>query len=186
MKLPPRPSPQQIIIFILAALLTFSILQVKTTQSQLVKTQAQAATLPDGAQCQIDIRGSQVIYKQRAPGEGAIKLKEYYLPPEGGFNLMQNAEGKIDLYVDNMGFTFKLFAGGALSLQGKGGLAAGARFAYYSRYGLGAGAVFYDGKTRPIIVLDRRLNDVSPLIQNTSAAAYIGYDYLGFGLQIYL
>lgn len=168
------------IICILIALCLYFIGGLKLKDRRISALEAQTATLEADLKKHIIIKGRKIIYKKRE-GENVI-LQQKYLPVEGSADVKQDLQGSLTLSVKNKGFTFSPFAAALVDTSGAINAAAGARLVFYNTYGLGAAYAQNKGLG---LVLDRRLDDILPLTQNTSALIFIGRRYCAAGIAVY-
>jgi len=171
---------KNIFLILLAALCLYLFADGKLKESRIFVLAAQNATLEDGLSRQITLQGRKIIYKERG-GQG-IEMKTLYLPPEGSLDIRQYEEGTFKITVQNKGMTLRPFAAFLAADNGRFEPALGARFLYWNRYGLGAAWAAQSGI---ILAADRRLDDVAPFTQNTSALIFAGRQTLGLGLAVY-
>jgi len=157
----------------------------------------QNATLREGIKSSLSVKGSEVVYKYRDK-EGNVKGVKAYLPPEGSVSSITPEEGhKIEkggfiaraidklstktvtdpttgtvIRIKQAGFTFRPALSGIISDHVYLGIQA--RVLYYNRWGAGIGAALSKANKYAYFFADRRVDDLFPLLQNTSAGAHFG------------
>ena len=103
------------------------------------------------------------------------------MPPEGTVEVVRPTQGAETIRVKRAGFTFRPAVQGLLGNEIKAGL--GARLAYFDRYGAGVGL---DQNAAPYVFADRRLDDLTGLLRNTTAGVFVGQGRVGVLIGIYL
>lgn len=147
---------------------------------QLDKLTAKTATLPESTAAQVVIKANKITAKVRQP-DGSVKATVKYVPPEGSVNVVQPLAGPATMRVKRAGFTFRPAVQGLLGSDIKAGL--GARLAYFDRYGAGVGL---DQNAAPYVFADRRLDDFTGLLRNTTAGVFVGQGRVGVLIGVYL
>lgn len=146
---------------------------------QLDKLTAKTATLPESTAAQVVIKANKITAKVRQP-DGSVKATVKYVPPEGTVEVVRPTQGAETIRVKRAGFTFRPAVQGLLGSDIKAGL--GARLAYFDRYGAGVGL---DQNAAPYVFADRRLDDFTGLLRNTTAGVYGGPRSAGIMLGVY-
>ena len=139
-----------------------------------------AATLPDNQQAAVKVADNKVITTVRKQ-DGTVSARVQYVPPEGSVNVVQPLAGPATMRVKRAGFTFRPAVQGLLGSDIKAGL--GARLAYFDRYGAGVGL---DQNAAPYVFADRRLDDFTGLLRNTTAGVFVGQGRVGVLIGVYL
>lgn len=147
---------------------------------QLDKLSAQTDTLPETAAAQVVVKANKLTSKVRQP-DGSVKATVKYLPPEGTVEVVRPTQGAETIRVKRAGFTFRPAVQGLLGSDIKAGL--GARLAYFDRYGAGVGL---DQNAAPYVFADRRLDDLTGLLHNTTAGVFVGSGRVGVLIGVYL
>ena len=147
---------------------------------QLDKLTAKTATLPETTAAQVVVKANKLTAKVRQP-DGSVKATVKYVPPEGSVEVVRPTQGAETIRVKRAGFTFRPAVQGLLGSDIKAGL--GARLAYFDRYGAGVGL---DQKAAPYVFADRRLDDFTGLLRNTTAGVFVGQGRVGMLIGVYL
>lgn len=147
---------------------------------QLDKLTAKTATLPESTAAQVVIKANKITAKVRQP-DGSVKATVKYVPPEGTVEVVRPTQGAETIRVKRAGFTFRPAVQGLLGSDIKAGL--GARLAYFDRYGAGVGL---DQNAAPYVFADRRLDDLTGLLHNTTAGVFVGSGRVGVLIGVYL
>ena len=147
---------------------------------QLDKLTAKTATLPESTAAQVVVKANKLTAKVRQP-DGSVKATVKYVPPEGTVEVVRPTQGAETIRVKRAGFTFRPAVQGLLGDEIKAGL--GARLAYFDRYGAGVGL---DQNAAPYVFADRRLDDLTGLLHNTTAGVFVGQGRVGVLIGIYL
>lgn len=147
---------------------------------QLDKLTAKTATLPETTAAQVVVKANKLTAKVRQP-DGSVKATVKYVPPEGTVEVVRPTQGAETIRVKRAGFTFRPAVQGLLGSDIKAGL--GARLAYFDRYGAGVGL---DQKAAPYVFADRRLDDFTGLLRNTTAGVFVGSGRVGVLIGVYL
>lgn len=147
---------------------------------QVDKLTAKTATLPESTAAQVVIKANKITAKVRQP-DGSVKATVKYLPPEGTVEVVRPTQGAETIRVKRAGFTFRPAVHGLLGNDIKAGL--GARLAYFDRYGAGVGL---DQNAAPYVFADRRLDDFTGLLRNTTAGVFVGSGRVGVLIGVYL
>ena len=147
---------------------------------QLDKLTAKTATLPETTAAQVVVKANKLTAKVRQP-DGSVKATVKYVPPEGSVEVVRPTQGAETIRVKRAGFTFRPAVQGLLGSDIKAGL--GARLAYFDRYGAGVGL---DQNAAPYVFADRRLDDFTGLLRNTTAGVFVGQGRVGMLIGVYL
>lgn len=147
---------------------------------QLDKLTAKTATLPESTAAQVVIKDNKLTAKVRRT-DGSVKATVKYVPPEGTVEFVRHTQGAETIRVKRAGFTFRPAVQGLLGNEVKAGL--GARLAYFDRYGAGVGL---DQNAAPYVFADRRLDDLTGLLRNTTAGVFVGSGRVGVLVGVYL
>lgn len=147
---------------------------------QIDKLSAQTATLPENTAAQVVIKANKLTAKVRRP-DGSVKATVKYVPPEGTVEVVRPTQEAETIRVKRAGFTFRPAVQGLLGSDIKAGL--GARLAYFDRYGAGVGL---DQTATPYVFADRRLDDLTGLLHNTTAGVFVGSGRVGLLIGVYL
>ena len=113
--------------------------------------------------------------------DGSVKATVQYVPPEGTVEVVRPIQGGEKIRVKRTGLTFRPVVQGLLGNEVKAGL--GARLAYFDRYGAGVGL---DQNAAPYVFADRRLDDLTGLLRNTTAGVFVGQGRVGVLVGVYL
>lgn len=146
---------------------------------QIDKLAAQPGTLPDSQAARVVVKDNKLTATVRQP-DGTVKTEVKYLPPEGRAEVVQPTEGPTEISVKRAGFTFRPAVQGLLGKELKAGL--GARLVYFDRYGAGVGL---DTDLEGYLFVDRRLDDLTGLLKNTTVGLYGGRGRLGMLVGVY-
>lgn len=146
---------------------------------QVDKLAAQSGTLPDSQAALVVVKDNKLTATVRQP-DGTVKTEVKYLPPEGRAEVVQPTDGATEISVKRAGFTFRPAVQGLLGKELKAGL--GARLAYFDRYGAGVGL---DTDLEGYLFIDRRLDDLTGLLKNTTVGLYGGRGRLGVLVGVY-
>lgn len=147
---------------------------------QLDKLTAKTATLPESTAAQVVIKANKLTAQVRQ-SDGSVKATVKYVPPEGTVEVVRPTQGAETIRVKRAGFTFRPAVQGLLGSDIKAGL--GARLAYFDRYGAGIGL---DQNAAPYVFADRRLDDFTGLLRNTTAGVFVGQGRVGVLIGVYL
>ena len=147
---------------------------------QLDKLTARTATLPENTAAQVVVKANKLTAKVRQP-DGSVKDTVKYVPPEGTVEVVRPTQGAETIRVKCAGFTFRPAVQGLLGSDIKAGL--GVRLAYFDRYGAGVGL---DQTAAPYVFADRRLDDLTGLLHNTTAGVFVGSGRVGVLIGVYL
>ena len=112
--------------------------------------------------------------------DGSIKTEVKYVPPEGKAEVVQPEGGAAEIAVKRAGLTFRPAVQGLVGKELKAGL--GVRLAYFDRYGAGVGL---DTDLDGYLFVDRRLDDLTGLLKNTSAGVYGARGKVGLMIGVY-
>ena len=112
--------------------------------------------------------------------DGTVKTEVRYLPPEGRAEVVQPTGGLTEISVKRAGFTFRPAVQGFIGKELKAGL--GARLVYFDRYGAGVGL---DTDLEGYLFVDRRLDDLTGLLKNTTVGIYGGRTRIGLLFGVY-
>ncbi len=147
---------------------------------QIDKLAAQSGTLPDSQSARVVVKDNKLTATVRQ-ADGSVKTEVKYLPPEGRAEVVQPTEGAAEITVKRAGFTFRPAVQGLVGKELKGGL--GARLVYFDRYGAGLGL---DTDLEGYVFVDRRLDDLTGLLKNTTVGLYGGRKRMGLMIGVYL
>ena len=146
---------------------------------QIDKLAAQSGTLPDSQAARVVVKDNKLTATVRQ-ADGTVKTEVKYVPPEGKAEVVQPKEGSAEITVKRAGFTFRPAVQGLIGQELKGGL--GARLVYFNRYGAGLGL---DTDLEGYLFVDRRLDDLTGLLKNTTVGLYGGRGQLGVLVGVY-
>ena len=146
---------------------------------QIDKLTEQSGTLPDSQAARVVVKDNKLTATVRQ-ADGTVKTEVKYLPPEGKAEVVQPTEGPAEITVKQAGFTFRPAVQGLIGQELKGGL--GARLVYFNRYGAGLGL---DTDLEGYLFVDRRLDDLTGLLKNTTVGLYGGRGRLGILVGVY-
>ena len=146
---------------------------------QVDKLAAQSGTLPESQSALVVVKDNRLTATMRQP-DGSVKTEVKYLPPEGRAEMVQPTAGTTEISVKRAGFTFRPAVQGLIGKELKAGL--GARLAYFDRYGAGVGL---DTDLEGYLFVDRRLDDLTGLLKNTTVGLYGGRGRLGLLVGVY-
>ena len=146
---------------------------------QIDKLAAQSGTLADSQAARVVVKDNKLTATVRQP-DGTVKTEVKYVPPEGRAEVVQPTEGPAEITVKRAGFTFRPAVQGLIGQELKGGL--GARLVYFNRYGAGLGL---DTELEGYLFVDRRLDDLTGLLKNTTVGLYGGRGRLGVLVGVY-
>ena len=146
---------------------------------QLDKLAAQSSMLSDSQAARVVVKDNKLTATVRQP-DGSVKTEVRYLPPEGRAEVVQPTDGPAEISVKRAGFTFRPAVQGLIGQELKGGL--GARLVYFDRYGAGVGL---DTDLEGYLFVDRRLDDLTGLLKNTTVGLYGGRGRLGALVGVY-
>lgn len=147
---------------------------------QIDKLAAQSGTLPDSQAAYVVVKDNKLTATVRQ-NDGSVKTEVKYVPPEGRAEVVQPLTGPAEISVKRAGFTFRPAVQGLLGKELKAGL--GARLVYFDRYGAGVGL---DSDLNGYLFVDRRLDDLTGLLKNTTVGLYGGRGRLGLLVGVYL
>lgn len=146
---------------------------------QIDKLAAQSGTLPDSQAARVVVKDNKLTATVRQP-DGTVKTEVKYVPPEGRAEVVQPTEGPAEISVKRAGVTFRPAVQGLIGQELKGGL--GARLVYFNRYGAGLGL---DTDLEGYLFVDRRLDDLTGLLKNTTVGLYGGRKRMGLMVGVY-
>ena len=146
---------------------------------QIDKLAAQSGTLPDSQSARVVVKDNKLTATVRQ-ADGTVKTQVKYVPPEGRAEVVQPTEGPAEITVKRAGFTFRPAVQGLIGQELKGGL--GARLVYFNRYGAGLGL---DTDLEGYVFVDRRLDDLTGLLKNTTVGLYGGRKRMGLMVGVY-
>lgn len=146
---------------------------------QIDKLAAQTGTLPDSQAARVVVKDNKITATVRQ-ADGTVKTQVKYVPPEGRAEVLQPTEGPAEITVKRAGFTFRPAVQGLIGQELKGGL--GARLVYFNRYGAGLGL---DTDLEGYLFVDRRLDDLTGLLKNTTVGLYGGRKRMGLMVGVY-
>ena len=146
---------------------------------QIDKLTEQSGTLPDSQAARVVVKDNKLTATVRQ-ADGTVKTEVKYLPPEGRAEVVQPTEGPAEISVKRAGFTFRPAVQGLVGKDLKAGL--GARLVYFDRYGAGLGL---DTDLEGYLFVDRRLDDLTGLLKNTTVGLYGGRKRMGLMVGVY-
>ena len=146
---------------------------------QVDKLAAQSGTLSDSQAAHVVVKDNKLTATVRQP-DGTVKTEVKYVPPEGRAEIVQPTAGTTEISVKRAGFTFWPAVQGLVGKELKAGL--GARLVYFDRYGAGVGL---DSDLEGYLFVDRRLDDLTGLLKNTTVGIYGGRGRLGVLVGVY-
>lgn len=146
---------------------------------QIDKLAAQTGTLPDNQNARVVVKDNKLTATVRQ-SDGSVKMEVKYLPPEGKAEVVQPTNGPAEISVKRAGLTFRPAVQGLVGKELKAGL--GARLVYFDRYGAGVGL---DTDLEGYLFVDRRLDDLTDLLKNTTVGLYGGRGRLGLLVGVY-
>ena len=146
---------------------------------QIDNLAAQTGTLADSQSARIVVKDNKLTATMRQP-DGTVKTEVKYVPPEGRAEVLQPTAGTTEISVKRVGFTFRPAVQGLVGKELKAGL--GARLVYFDRYGAGVGL---DSDLEGYLFVDRRLDDLTGLLKNTTVGLYGGRGRLGVLVGVY-
>lgn len=146
---------------------------------QIDKLTEQSGTLSDSQAARVVVKDNKLTATVRQ-ADGTVKTEVKYLPPEGKAEVVQPTEGPAEITVKRAGFTFRPAVQGLIGQELKGGL--GARLVYFNRYGAGLGL---DTDLEGYLFVDRRLDDLTGLLKNTTVGLYGGRKRMGLMVGVY-
>lgn len=146
---------------------------------QIDKLAAQSGTLPDSQAARVVVKDNKLTATVRQ-ADGTVKTDVKYVPPEGRAEVVQPTDGPAEISVKRAGFTFRPVVQGLLGKELKAGL--GARLVYFDRYGAGVGL---DTDLESYLFVDRRLDDLTGLLKNTTVGLYGGRKRMGLMVGVY-
>ena len=146
---------------------------------QIDKLSAKSGTLTESQAARVVVKDNKLTSTVRQ-SDGSIKTDVKYLPPEGRAEVVQPTDGATEISVKRAGFTFRPAVQGLVGKELKAGL--GARLAYFDRYGAGVGL---DTDLEGYLFVDRRLDDLTGLLKNTTVGLYGSRGRLGVLVGVY-
>ncbi len=146
---------------------------------QIDKLAAQSGTLPDNQNARVIVKDNKLTATVRQ-NDGSVKTEVKYLPPEGRAEVLQPTDGTTEISVKRAGFTFRPAVNGLVGKELKAGL--GARLVYFDRYGAGVGL---HTDLEGYLFVDRRLDDLTGLLKNTTVGLYGGRGRFGLLVGVY-
>ena len=146
---------------------------------QIDKLTAQTGTLPDNQNARVEIKDYKLTATVRQ-ADGSVKTEVKYMPPEGSAEVVQHTGGPTEISVKRTWFAFRPAVQGLLGKELKAGL--GARLLYFDRYGAGVGL---DNDLEGYLFVDRRLDDLTGLLKNTTVGLYGGRGRIGVLVGVY-
>lgn len=146
---------------------------------QIDKLTEQSGMLPDSQAARVVVKDNKLTATVRQV-DGTVKTQVKYVPPEGRAEVVQPTEGPTEISVKRAGFTFRPAVQGLIGQELKGGL--GARLVYFNRYGAGLGL---DTDLEGYVFVDRRLDDLTGLLKNTTVGLYGGRKRMGLMVGVY-
>ena len=146
---------------------------------QIDKLAARTGTLAESQDARVVVENNKLTATVRQV-DGTVKTQVKYVPPEGRAEVVQPTEGPAEITVKRAGFTFRPAVQGLIGQELKGGL--GARLVYFNRYGAGVGL---DTDLEGYLFVDRRLDDLTGLLKNTTVGLYGGRKRFGVLVGVY-
>ena len=146
---------------------------------QIDKLSAKSGTLSDSQAALVVVKDNKLTATMRQ-ADGSVKTEVKYVPPEGRAEVVQPTDGPTEISVKRAGFTFRPAVQGLLGKELKAGL--GARLVYFDRYGAGVGL---DTDLEGYLFVDRRLDDLTGLLKNTTVGLYGGRVRIGMLVGVY-
>lgn len=146
---------------------------------QIDKLAAQTGTLSDKQAARVEMKDNKLTATVRQ-ADGSVKTQVKYVPPEGHAEVLQPTDGPSEITVKRAGLTFRPAVQGFVGKELKAGL--GARLAYFDRYGAGIGL---DSDLEGYLFVDRRLDDLTGLLKNTTVGIYGGRGRIGLLVGVY-
>ena len=146
---------------------------------QIDKLAAQSGTLADSQAARVVVKDNKLTSTVRQ-ADGTVKTEVKYIPPEGRAEVLQPTDGTTEISVKRAGLTFRTAVQGLVGKELKVGL--GARLAYFDRYGAGVGL---DADLEGYLFVDRRLDDLTGLLKNTTVGLYGGRSRIGLLVGVY-
>ena len=146
---------------------------------QIDKLAAQSGTLADSQAARVVVKDNKLTATVRQ-ADGTVKTEVKYFPPEGRAEVVQPTDGSTEISVKRAGFTFRPAVQGLVGKELKAGL--GARLVYFDRYGAGVGL---DTDLIGYLFVDRRLDDLTGLLKNTTVGLYGGRRRIGMLVGVY-
>ena len=140
---------------------------------------AQTGTLPESQAAYVVVKDNKLTSTVRQT-DGSVKTEVKYVPPEGRAEVVQPLTGPAEIAVKRAGLTFRPAVQGLLGRDLKAGL--GARLLYFDRYGAGVGL---DTDLEGYLFVDRRLDDLTGLLKNTTVGLYGGRGRFGLLVGVY-
>lgn len=145
---------------------------------QIDKLAARTGTLAESQAARVVVENNKLTATVRQP-DGSVKTQVKYLPPEGCAEVVQPVAGPAEISVKRAGFVFRPAVHGLAGKELKIGL--GARLVYFDRYGAGVGL---DNDFEMYLFADRRLDDLTGLLKNTTIGVYGGRARMGLMLGV--
>lgn len=146
---------------------------------QIDKLAEQSGTLPYSQAARVVVKDNKLTATVRQ-ADGSVKTEVKYVPPEGKAEVAQPIEGPAEISVKRAGLTFRPAVQGLIGQELKGGL--GARLVYFNRYGAGVGL---GTDLEGYVFVDRRLDDLTGLLKNTTVGLYGGRGRFGLLVGVY-
>lgn len=146
---------------------------------QVDQLAVQSGTLPDSQAARVVVKDNKLTATVRQ-ADGSVKTDVKYVPPEGRAEVLQPTDGPAEISIKRAGFTFRPAVHGLVDKELKAGL--GARLVYFDRYGAGVGL---DTDLELYLFADRRLDDLTGLLKNTTVGLYGGRGRLGVLVGVY-
>lgn len=146
---------------------------------QIDKLSAQSGTLSDSQAARVVVKDNKLTATVRQ-ADGTVKTEVKYVPPEGKAEVVQPAEGPTVISVKRAGFVFSPAVQGLIGKKLKAGI--GVRLVYFDRYGAGVGL---DTDLEGYLFVDRRLDDLTGLLKNTTVGLYGGRSRIGLLFGVY-
>ena len=146
---------------------------------QIDRLAEQSGTLSDKQAARVEIKDNKLTATVRQ-ADGTVKTEVKYVPPEGRAEVLQPTDGPSEISIKRAGLTFRPAVHGLVGKELKAGL--GARLAYFDRYGAGIGL---DSDFEGYLFVDRRLDDLTGLLKNTTVGIYGGRGRIGLLVGVY-
>ena len=146
---------------------------------QIDKLASQSGTLADSQAARVVVKDNKLTATVRQ-ADGSVKTDVKYVPPEGRAEVLQPTDGPAEISIKRAGFTFRPAVQGLVGKELKAGI--GARLVYFDRYGAGVGL---DTDLEGYLFVDRRLDDLTGLLKNTTVGLYGGRGRLGLLVGVY-
>lgn len=173
------PTIKRWLRLLLLLVLGYLLLANFVKSKKLDQLAAQSGGLADGLSASVVLTPGKLISTTRTD-DGKITAQVKYVPPEGRAEITQDLAGNLSVNVKRAGFTFRPAVVGMLAKEPKIGL--GARLLYFGRYGAGAGL---NQDFEPFLFADRRVDDFTGFLHNTTIGVYGSRDRIGIMTAVY-